>query len=179
MITLRPSTYPASSRPWRNVAASSEKTAADPPLRKPTTGIDGPCARAANGHAATPPTSAMNSRRLIVAPRGQNHAPHRLTAVWVLEWAKGDANCDQLFWSGNVGSGSHDRVKTGKAQNQQMLSALPPKADLPADLRTTPSASSSRTPPSRPRASARSRADQTATRSPRQVPQIYGCLGVR
>src|SRR5262245_64425395 len=75
------------------------------------------CARAASGQAAAPPpTSVMNSRRLIVAPRGQNHALHRLTAVWVLEWGKGDANCDQLFWSGNVGSGSHDRVKTGKAQ---------------------------------------------------------------
>src|SRR5262249_24684233 len=33
------------------------------------------------------------------------------------------------------------------------MSALPPKADLPPDLRTTPAASSSRTPPSRPRAS--------------------------
>src|SRR5215471_3808934 len=90
------------------------------------------CAPAASGHAAAaPPTSVMNSRRLIVAPRGQNHAPHRLTAVWVLEWGKRDANCDQLFWSGNVGSGSHDRVKTGKAQNQQMLSGLSPKADFP------------------------------------------------
>src|SRR5262249_36528573 len=35
---------------------------------------------------------------------------------------------------------------------------LPPKADLPPDLRTTPAASSWRTPPSRPRASRRSRA---------------------
>src|SRR5215510_12188027 len=90
----------------------------------------GLCARAASGHAAAPPTSVMNSRRLIVAPRGQNHAPHRLTVVRVLERDERGANCDQLFWSGNVGSGSHDRVKTGKAQNQQMLSALPPKADL-------------------------------------------------
>src|SRR5262245_4504928 len=32
------------------------------------------------------------------------------------------------------------------------MSALRPKADLPADLRTTPAASFSRTPPSRPRA---------------------------
>jgi len=49
-------------------------------------------------------------------------------------------------------------VKSGKAQNEQMFSRLPPKADLPPDLRTTPAASSSRMPPSRPRASARSRA---------------------
>jgi hypothetical protein len=51
-------------------------------------------------------------------------------------------------------------VKTGKTQNQQMFSGLPPKTDLPPDLRTTPAASFSRTPPSRPRASARSRASE-------------------
>src|SRR6516164_8425915 len=47
------------------------------------------------------------------------------------------------------------RVKGGKAQNEHIMSALPPKADLPPDLRTAPAASSSRTPPSRPRASPR------------------------
>jgi hypothetical protein len=31
--------------------------------RKPITGIAGCCARAASGHAAAPPMSAMNSRR--------------------------------------------------------------------------------------------------------------------
>ena len=31
-------------------------------------------------------------------------------------------------------------VKSGKAQNEQMFSGLPPKADLPPDLRTTPAA---------------------------------------
>jgi len=36
-----------------------------------------------------------------------------------------------------------------------MFSGLPPKADLPPDLRTTPAASFWRTPPSQPRASAR------------------------
>src|SRR5215831_18594816 len=45
-------------------------------------------------------------------------------------------------------------VKSGKAQNEHMFSGLPPKADLPPDLRTTPAASLLRTPPSRPRASA-------------------------
>src|SRR5215831_5337440 len=84
-------------------------------LRNPTTGSAGCCARAASGHAAAPPTSVMNSRRLIVAPRGQNHARHRLTAVRVLERGEGDVNCDQLFWAGNVGSGSHDRDQNPKS----------------------------------------------------------------
>src|SRR5215467_1586064 len=57
----------------------------------------------------------MNSRRLIVAPRGQNHARHRLTAVRVLERGEGDVGCDQLFWAGNVGSGSHDRRQNPKS----------------------------------------------------------------
>src|SRR5262245_38593950 len=43
-------------------------------------------------------------------------------------------------------------LKSGKAQNEQMFSGLPPTADLPPDLRTTPAASSSRMLPSRPRA---------------------------
>src|SRR5215831_14897088 len=104
----------------------------------PITGIDCCCARAASGHVAAPPTSVMNSRRLIVAPRGQNHARHRLTAVRVLERGEGDVSCDQLFWAGNVGSGSHDPVKTGKAQNQANVFRFAPEADLLPDLRTTP-----------------------------------------
>src|SRR5262249_43517890 len=84
-------------------------------LRNPITGIAGCCARAASGHTAAPATSVMNSRRLIVAPRGQNHARHRLTAVRVLERGEGDVNCDQLFWAGNVGSGSHDRGQNPKS----------------------------------------------------------------
>src|SRR6516164_7447344 len=127
-------------------------------FRNPTTGIAACCARAASGQAAALPSSVMNSQRLIVAPRGQNHAPHRLTAVRVLERDERGANCDQLFWAGNVGSGSHEPAKTGKAQNQQMFSGCPRKRNLPPDLRTTPAASFSRTPPSRPRASPRSRA---------------------
>src|SRR5262245_45027129 len=39
-----------------------------------------------------------------------------------------------------------------------MFSGLPPKADLPPDLRTTPAVNSERTLPSPPRAAARSRA---------------------
>src|SRR5262249_3422072 len=68
----------------------------------------------------------MNSRRLIGRPQGQNHAPHRLTAVRVLERGKGDANCDQLFWAGNVSSGSHDR-SNGKAQNRKCFPLCPRK----------------------------------------------------
>jgi len=37
-------------------------------LRNPTTGIAGCCARAASGHAAAPPSSVMNSRRLMSPP---------------------------------------------------------------------------------------------------------------
>src|SRR5262249_13471341 len=37
---------------------------------------------------------------------------------------------------------------SGKAQTEQLFSGLPPKAELPPDLRTTPAASSSRTLPS-------------------------------
>src|SRR5262249_5821623 len=77
--------------------------------------FDGCCARAASGHAAAPLTSVMISRRLIVAPRGQNHAPHRLTAVRVLERGERGANCDQLFWAGNVGFESHDRGQNRKS----------------------------------------------------------------
>src|SRR5262252_9528904 len=39
------------------------------PPRKPITGTAGCFARAANGHAAAPPISATNSRRLIRSPR--------------------------------------------------------------------------------------------------------------
>src|SRR5262245_34599215 len=120
-------------------------------------GIARCCARAASGHTATPATSVMNSRRLIVAPRGQNHAPHRLTAVWVLERGKGDVNCDQLFWAANVGFGSHDRVKTGKTQNRKWFPLCPRKRNyLPIlELLLPPTLANAAC---RPRASARSRA---------------------
>src|SRR5262245_1498718 len=88
------------------------------------------CACAANGHTAAPATSVMNSRRLIVALRGQSHARHRVTVVRVLKRGEGDANCDQLFWAGNVGFGSHDRGQNRKNSESQMFSGLPPKADM-------------------------------------------------
>jgi hypothetical protein len=42
--------------------------------RNPITGIVGCCARAARGHAAAPPSSVMNSRRLIQSPRRRGRA---------------------------------------------------------------------------------------------------------
>ena len=47
---------------------------ATPLLRNPITGIVGCCARAASGHAAAPPSSVMNSRRLIRSPRRRGRA---------------------------------------------------------------------------------------------------------
>src|SRR5262249_16616893 len=44
------------------------------------------------------------------------------------------------------------------SKRADLLPVCPRKGTLPPDLRTTPAANSSRTPPSRPRASARSRA---------------------
>jgi hypothetical protein len=62
--TSRPSTKPASLSPLRNAVARSVLVA--PSLRNPITGMAGCCARAASGHAvAAPPSSVMNSRRLI------------------------------------------------------------------------------------------------------------------
>ena len=43
--------------------------------RKPITGIAGCCARAASGHAATPPSPAMKSRRRIRDPRAISGEP--------------------------------------------------------------------------------------------------------
>ena len=70
IATFRPSTKPASLRPWRKRAMFCVGPAADVPSRYPITGIAGCCARAASGHAAAaPPRSVMNSRRFIRSPR--------------------------------------------------------------------------------------------------------------
>src|SRR5215813_15522979 len=96
------------------------------------TGIACCCARASSGNAiAAPPTSVMNSRRLIVAPRGQNHAPHRLTAVRVLERGERGANCDQLFWAGNVGFESHDRGQNRKSSKSANVFQFAPESGPP------------------------------------------------
>src|SRR5262249_18799503 len=84
-----------------NTSVHEPQVARGPVASMPIVGsFAGCCPRAASGQAAAPPTSVMNSRRLIVAPRGQNHAPHRLTAVRVLERDERGANCDQLFSAG-------------------------------------------------------------------------------
>jgi hypothetical protein len=52
------------------IAATRKASGFDDPLpRNPTTGIVGCCAHAADGHAAAPPISVMNSRRLIRSSR--------------------------------------------------------------------------------------------------------------
>src|SRR5262249_12735364 len=58
---------PASARPSLKAATRCAHSASDPGLRNPTTGIAACCARAASGHAAAPPMSVMNSRRLMAA----------------------------------------------------------------------------------------------------------------
>jgi hypothetical protein len=56
-------------RPWRNAVTRCVASASDALRRNPITGIAGFCARAASGHAAAvPPSSAMNSRRLMCSP---------------------------------------------------------------------------------------------------------------
>src|SRR5262249_26013862 len=82
---------------------------------------------------------------------------HRFTLVGVLERGRGDVNCDQLFWAVNVGFGSHDRVKTGKTQNRKWFPLCPRKRTCIPILELLPPPASSRTPPSRPRASVHSR----------------------
>src|ERR1044071_223597 len=73
MVTSLPSTRPASLRPLRNAAARLLRPSPEPELTTATTGNADCCARTTDGHAppaATPPTSATNSRRLIATPSG-------------------------------------------------------------------------------------------------------------
>jgi hypothetical protein len=44
-------------------------------------GLLGCCARAANGHAAAPPSSVMNSRRLTASPSLLETAPYHMVVV--------------------------------------------------------------------------------------------------
>src|SRR5262249_34900849 len=83
---------------------------------------------------AAPPSSDMNSRRLIVAPKVKNHAPHRLTAVRVLERGERGANCDQLFWVGYVGFESHDRGQNRKSSKSANVFRFAPESGLKSDI---------------------------------------------
>src|SRR6516225_527211 len=95
-----------------------------------------PSARSSCGHViAAPPSSVMNSRRLIVTPRGQNTRTASSHSRPGLGTGRGGCGLRPIVLAANVGFGSHDRVKTGKTQNCKMVSGLPPKADLPPDLR--------------------------------------------
>src|SRR5262249_36160914 len=133
MRTLWPSIQPNFSSPPRNAAmralpsASSAAVLISTPMRR----IRSFCARAASGHAAAPPTSRMDSRPLIVAPRGQNHAPHRLTAVRVLERGETDASCDQLCWAGNIGSCPHDGGQNRKNSESANVFRFAPERESP------------------------------------------------
>ena len=105
--------------------------------RNPITGIAGCCARAASGHAAAPPSAASNSRRPMVTVM----RPSRARCV-----------------KGTIPR--HERaVFTFKEAGCWLR---PPRRSAS----TTPAASFSRTPPSRPRASARSPCVKLLARDP-------------
>jgi hypothetical protein len=61
----RPSIRPLSSSPWWKAASRCANGPGETPLRKPIAGIAGCCARTISGHAAMPPSAAMNVRRFI------------------------------------------------------------------------------------------------------------------
>ena len=76
-------------------------------LRNPTTGIAACCAHAASGHAAAPPSSVMNSRRLICAPSAEDRTlPHRPRKSRVMHHSKFGSQC--LSWVGLGGPATSD-----------------------------------------------------------------------
>src|SRR5829696_3293354 len=82
MTTFWPSTHPSSRSPCRNASSRGGLSEEDVKLRKPIRGTFPVCccARTPTGHAIAPPTSAMNSRRLMSTslPRSRSYAGHRL-----------------------------------------------------------------------------------------------------
>src|SRR5215813_10725166 len=77
------------------------------------TGIAPCCARAASGHAAAaPPSNEMNSRRFIALTQTQGSWQYSRSGPCIA--AKADTQCP--LW-----------VKSGKAQDEQMLSGVPRK----------------------------------------------------
>ena len=65
-----------------------------PGWRRPTTGMADCCARAASGHAAAaPPTSVMNSRRLIGWPLKQRVLPYHAVSCIVCITANSSCQC--------------------------------------------------------------------------------------
>src|SRR6516165_437615 len=69
MTTSRPSTWPVSLNPLRIAATTWALVPGEPPSRYPITGIGGCWLCAASGHAAAPPRTVMNSRRLVCRER--------------------------------------------------------------------------------------------------------------
>src|SRR5262249_4151614 len=91
-------------------------TASDVLRRNPITGIIGCCARAATGQAAAPPTSLMNSPRLIAAP--DVRSGHR------------------SGFNRDTGSGLRMSAMGQKQTSAHVcvMSALPPKADIDGSI---------------------------------------------
>src|SRR6266481_3654910 len=90
----------------------------------PTVGMIffGCCARATSGHAATPPTRPINSRRRMAVPK------HQDAAVYLLK-------LDAWKTSGGVVEGNMFegprlpvRVKLGNTHDKQRSSAIPPES---------------------------------------------------
>jgi hypothetical protein len=76
MVSLRAWEATDAQRFWQlgedqGTRTSVAKVSADWAFRRPTTGIEGCCARAATGHATAPPRSVMNARRfMLISPLG-------------------------------------------------------------------------------------------------------------
>ena len=82
IATFSPSTGPLSFRPGRNAGSRSEIKSGDTTPRNPIAGNAAGCARAISGHAAaSPPSPAMNSRRLMCPPKAQAGSAYRVTLV--------------------------------------------------------------------------------------------------
>ena len=80
IVTLRPSMRPPSLNPWRKAATELMPEVS----RIPMTGSDACCARPMTGHAPAPPTSVMNSRRLmcvLTSARGEHPTTLRCRVV--------------------------------------------------------------------------------------------------
>ena len=93
---------------------------AEAELRKPITGIVGCCARAASGHAAAPPRSVMNSRRI-----------HSITSSAVASRVGGTVEAEHPG-----GLEVDDQLELGRLHDRQVrrLRALKDAAGVDADL---------------------------------------------
>src|SRR5262245_10888859 len=118
IVTFSPSMNPTSFRPWRNAARRLAMPSDDLLSRKPITGRVGCCARAASGHAAAPLSRVMKSRRRTCCPQNEDCTlPHGDRKYRVVHHSKFGGQCRS--W-----------VKSGKAQNEHIMSTLSPKADI-------------------------------------------------